>query len=122
MNSTASWSRGDARLIAQAAALTGVLTVFSQDRRFVRQTVRDAGGDPYRVALQWGNRWLDEHRLIFWDLDLGNAFIWDTESETASQIEGISELGEFMFSEDRRTLFRLRTEVDSDIWLLEMPR
>ncbi len=122
----ASWSR-DGRLIAQVAS--GGLRVFSQDRTFGRQTVSDADGNPYRVAVQLGNRWLDDRRLILWDLDLGNAFLWDTDTQTATRIEGIDELGEFtysedgeefVFSEDGRTLFRLRTTVDSDIWLLEL--
>ena len=131
----ASWSR-DGKLIAQTPAtraVRGVLDVFSQvrTRTSVHHNVRDADNVHYHVAGQAGNRWLDEHRFIFWDSDIGNAFLWDTEFQTASRIEGIDELGEFrysrdgqefVFSEDGRTLYRVRTEVDSDIWLLEMSK
>ena len=110
------------------------LAIFSRDRTFATQIVQFAHEDHphhYQVAFQLGNRWLDNDRLIFWDVNLGNAFLWNIVTETATRIEGIDELGEFVysrdgeefvFSEDGRTLYRLRTEIDSDIYLLEMSK
>ncbi len=99
----------------------GAITVSSEeDRSFEPQTVRDANGNPYRARFQIGSRWLDDHRLIFWDLDSERAYLWDVDSQKATEIQRIQEPGEFVFSGDGGTLFRLRVVSKSDIWLIEL--
>jgi hypothetical protein len=121
----------DARLLAQTSDLDGpgaLLRVSSTEDRSVNQVVRDPDGDPYRVEFQRGRRWLDDHRLIFWDEVLMKALLWDTESLEAREIEdadkdmGTANVFEFVFSRDGQTLFRQITTIDSDIYLLELSR
>ena len=90
------------------------------DPSFVPQIVSDVSGKPYNVRPQMGSPRLDNDRLIFWDLDREKAFLWDVDRDEASEIEGITESGQFVFSEDGRSLFRLRVISDSDIWLIEL--
>ena len=100
-----------------------MLWIFSQDRAFGRQTVSDADGNPYRVERQWGNRWLDDRRLIFWDLDRSRAVLWDVEKREATAVPGMGdEPAEFVFSADGRLVYRLQRRLDSDIWLLELEK
>ncbi len=75
-----------------------------------------------------GSPWLDDHRLIFWSVVQKKAFLWDTDSLEAHEVEGAGQdMGtasafEFVFSRDGRTLFRQVLTVDTDIWLLELAR
>ena len=121
----------DARLLAQTSDLDGpgaLLRVYSTEDGSVDQVVRDPDGNPYRVEFQRGRRWLDNHRLIFWDEVLMKALLWDTDSQQAREIEdadkdmGTANAFEFVFSRDGQTLFRQITTIDSDIYLLELSR
>ena len=60
------------------------------DRR-LNQVARNAEGAIYVAAGQMGNRWLDDHRLIFWSVLQKKAFLWDTESLEATEI-GLREM------------------------------
>ena len=60
---------------------TNPIRIYSMDPTLgdFSQAISDAGEIPYRASFQRGNCWLDDKRLIFWDLDREKAFLWDVE-------------------------------------------
>ena len=98
------------------------MEVFSADGSNRVQLTADSNGNHYHVTTQTGNRWLDDHRLIFWDPDRERAFLWDVDEEHATVIDDLNEPAEFVFSEDGRTLFTLSSEIETEIWMLELSK
>ena len=131
VSANATFSPNGERL-AQVVPVAGVaggggLTITSMDRR-LNQVARNAEGALYIAAYQMGNRWLDDHRLIFWSVLQKKALLWDTESLEATEIEDAglqttnASIAEFVFSPDGQTLFRQVLTIDMDIYLVELLR
>ena len=72
---------------------------------------------------QRGGRWLDDHRLVFWNGS--KAFLWNTETRKSAPIGELpgpvstSHTVQFAFSTDGKTLYVLQVNWDSALWLLE---
>jgi Tol biopolymer transport system component len=81
------------------------------------ELLRHADGS---LVRSYETDWVDSRRLMFWDVDLDSAVVWDLERRELRTVEGVPGPGDILLTPDRRTLLVNRYINESEIWLLTL--
>ncbi len=114
------WSPDDNQMIGGKWNESGILNLSLYQLDTQTSTVlRWPDGDP--IQFSFSNAWIDNDRFIGWDRRRESVYIYNTRSNTAQIIESPFEGPQFFMSAKHGTeMYVLRSNIDCELWLLEL--